>query len=43
MTTAPILQLMAEKADYEPKRMFPQDCGRAAVSQVKGLAKSPED
>jgi transposase len=35
--------LMAEKMDYDPKRMLPQECGRAAVSQRKGLAKGPEN
>ena len=35
--------VMASKTDYDGKRMLPQDCGRAAGSQVKGLAKSPED
>jgi transposase len=35
--------LMAENTDYDQKRIFPQECGRAAVSQVKGLAKSPGD
>lgn len=35
--------VMAKKTDYEPKRMFAQECGRATVSQVKGLVKSPEN
>jgi transposase len=35
--------LMAEQVDYDRKRMLPQECGRAAVNQRKGLAKSPED
>jgi transposase len=35
--------VMAQKTDYDRKRMLPQDCGRAAGSQVKGLAKSPVD
>ena len=35
--------LMAEKVDYDKKRIFPQECGRAAVSQRKGLAKNPGD
>jgi transposase len=35
--------VMAENVDYDQKRIFPQECGRAAVSQRKGLAKSPED
>ena len=35
--------LMAEKVDYDQKRIFPQECGRAAVSQGKGLVKNPEN
>lgn len=35
--------VMAENKDYERGRMFPQECGRAAGSQVKGLAKNPEN
>jgi transposase len=35
--------LMAERVDYDQKRIFPQECGRAAVSQRKGLAKNPGD
>ncbi|HXT13365.1 MAG TPA: transposase [Candidatus Angelobacter sp.] len=32
--------LMAEKADYDQKRIFPQECGRAAVGQRKGWLKT---
>jgi hypothetical protein len=35
--------LMAEKTDYDEKRIFPQECGRAALSQRKGLVKNPGD
>jgi len=35
--------LMTKKVDYDQKRIFPQECGRAAGSQAKGLAKNPED
>jgi transposase len=33
--------LMAENVDYDQKRIFPQECGRAAVSQRNGLVKTP--
>ena len=33
--------IMAENIDYNRKRIFPQEFGRAAVSQRNGLAKSP--
>jgi transposase len=36
-------QVMAHQANYDRKRMLPEECGRAAASQVKGLAKSPKD
>ena len=32
--------VMAHSIDYERKRMLPEECGRTAVSQRKGLAKS---
>jgi transposase len=35
--------LMAEKTDYDEQRIFPQECGRAALSQRKGLVKNPGD
>jgi transposase len=35
--------LMAEQVNYDQKRIFPPEFGRAAVSQRKGLAKSPGD
>lgn len=35
--------VMAHKTDYDRRRMLPEECGRAAVSQVKGLAQGPED
>ena len=35
--------VMAKNVDYDQKRIFPQACGRAAVSQRMGLAKSPGD
>jgi hypothetical protein len=35
--------VMAQNRDYDPKRMLPDGVGRAAASQVKGLAKSPQD
>jgi transposase len=35
--------VMAHSSDYEQKRMLPDGFGRAAVSQVKGLAKDPQD
>jgi transposase len=35
--------IMAEDIDYDRKRIFPQEFGRAAVSQRNGLAKSPGD
>lgn len=34
---------MTKKVDYEPQRVFPQEFGRAAASQRKGLAKNPGD
>ena len=33
--------VMAHNTDYDRERMLPEECGRAAASQVKGLAKSP--
>lgn len=35
--------LMAENVDYDQKRIFPPEFGRAALNQINGLAKSPED
>lgn len=35
--------VMAHKSNYDLKRMLPQECGRAAVSQRKGLVKSLKD
>lgn len=35
--------VMAQNNNYDRKRMLPQECGRAATSQRKGLAKSPQD
>jgi transposase len=35
--------VMAHHTDYDRKRMLPDGFGRAAASQVKGLAKGPED
>ena len=33
--------VMAKEVDYEPQRIFPHEFGRAAASQIKGLAKNP--
>jgi transposase len=33
--------VMAHKTNYDPKRMFPNECGRAAASQGSELAKGP--
>lgn len=35
--------VMAQNSDYDRKRMLPNEFGRAAASQRKGLAKSPQD
>jgi transposase len=35
--------VMASNTDYDRKRMLPEEFGRAAGSQRKGLAKGPED
>jgi transposase len=35
--------VMAKQVDYDPKRVFPNQFGRAAASQRKGLAQNPGD
>ena len=35
--------VMSEPVDYNPQRVFPHEFGRAAASQRKGLALSPEN
>jgi transposase len=35
--------VMAARVDYDPQRVFPNQFGRAAASQRKGLAQNPED
>ena len=35
--------IMSENIDYDRKRIFPQEFGRAAISQRNVLAKSPPD
>ncbi len=35
--------VMTKQVDYQPQRVFPQEFGRAAVSQRKGLAKNLGD